>query len=111
MKAFQANSSQDEIGFNYTCIRFRNCLLANSAGGLITIATAGHLGTAYHLGLNLVGESVKFLIEILFPCISFHYLYPSEIQAISKTQFNLQKLKYSCTDLQEATASQKIVHP
>lgn len=75
------------------------------------LSTAGHLGTARHLGLNLVCEPIKLLIEIPFPCISFLCLYPPEIQAISKTQFNLQKLKYSGIDLQEATASQKISCP
>lgn len=75
------------------------------------ISTTEHLGTAHHLGLNLVGESTKVLIEIPFPCFSFCYLYPLGIQAISKTQLNLQELKYSCTDLQEATASQKMSCP
>ena len=110
MRAFWANSApQDEIGFNYGCIRYRNHLLANSARGLIMISMARHLGVTHHLGLKLAGESIKFLIEILFPCISFHYLCPLEIQAIRKTQLSLQKLKYPCSDLQEATASQNIV--
>ena len=73
------------------------------------ISMARHLGVTHHLGLKLAGESIKFLIEILFPCISFHYLCPLEIQAIRKTQLSLQKLKYPCSDLQEATASQNIV--
>ena len=110
MKAFRANSSpQDEIGFNYRCIRLKNHVPANSARGLIVISTAGHLGVTHQLGLKPVGESIRLLIEILFPCISFHYLSPSEIQAIRKTQLGLQKLKYPCSDLQEATASQNIV--
>lgn len=75
------------------------------------ISTAGQLGTTHHLGLNLVGEPIKVLIEIPFLCISFRSLYPPEIQAISKTQFNLRKLKYSHIDLQEATASQKTSCP
>ena len=109
MRAFRANSTpQDEIGFNYSCIRFKNHLLANSAAGLIMISTARHLGVTHHLGLKLEGESIKLLIEILFPCISFHYLCPSEIQAIRKSQLSLQKLKYPCSDLQEATAAQNI---
>lgn len=110
MRAFRANSApQDEIGFNYGCIRFKNHLLANSAGRPDYDINARHLGVTHHLGLKLAGESIKLLIEILFPCISFHYLCPSEIQAIRKSQLSLQKLKYPCSDLQEATAAQNIV--
>lgn len=78
---------------------------------MVMMSTAGHSGPAHYPGLNPVDESTKILIEIPLTFISFGSLYPSVIQSISKSQFNLPKMKYFCIDPKEATDAQEISCP